>query len=126
MPTGILLPTDELDVAGFAERVETLGYDSLWVSELWTVDAFVVLTRAATVTDSLELGTAIVNVYSRSPATLAQAAATLDRVSGGRARTRDPACDRPHRRGVDSPQRPFRQSRRGVRDCRADRPRGRS
>jgi 5,10-methylenetetrahydromethanopterin reductase len=85
MPTGILVPTDELDVAGFAERAEGLGYDSLWVSELWTVDAFVALTRAAERTDDLRLGTAIVNVYSRSPATLAQAAATLDRVSGGRA-----------------------------------------
>jgi len=85
MPTGVLVPTDELDVAGFAERAESLGYDSLWVSELWTLDAFVALTRAAENTDDLRLGTAIVNVYSRSPATLAQAAATLDGVSGGRA-----------------------------------------
>jgi 5,10-methylenetetrahydromethanopterin reductase len=85
MPTGILVPTDELDVAGFAERAEGLGYDSLWVSELWTIDAFVALTQAAQHTEALRLGTAIVNIYGRSPATLAQAAATLDRVSGGRA-----------------------------------------
>jgi 5,10-methylenetetrahydromethanopterin reductase len=85
MPTGILVPTDERDVAGFAGRVEALGYDSLWVSELWTLDAFVVLTQAAVHTDELRLGTAIVNVYGRSPATLAQAAATLDSAAGGRA-----------------------------------------
>jgi len=85
MPTGILLPNDEPDVAAFAQRVESLGYDSLWTGELWTRDAFVVLTQAAECTDRIRLGTAIANVYGRSPATLAQAAATLDQASGGRA-----------------------------------------
>lgn len=85
MPTGVLVPNDEPDVAAFAERVESLGYDSVWANELWTRDAFVALTRAAGATDGIRLGTAIVNVYARSPATLAQAAATLDRAAGGRA-----------------------------------------
>jgi 5,10-methylenetetrahydromethanopterin reductase len=85
MPTGVLVPNDEPDVAAFAERAESLGYDSVWTNELWTRDAFVALTRAAELTDDVRLGTAIVNIYGRSPATLAQAAATLDRVSGGRA-----------------------------------------
>lgn len=84
MPTGILVPDDESDMATFAERVESLGYDSLWSGELWKRDAFVALTRAAEHTDELDLGTAIVNVYGRSPATLAQAAATLDGASDGR------------------------------------------
>ena len=53
MPTGILLLTDELDVAGFAHRAEALGYDSLWVSELWTLDAFVALTRTTEHTDEM-------------------------------------------------------------------------
>lgn len=83
MPTGILAPTDEGDIPGFAQRAESLGYDSLWVSELWMTDAFVVLTQAASVTTDLDLGTAIINVYGRSPATIAQASATLDRVSDG-------------------------------------------
>ena len=59
MPTGIPVPTDEPDVAGFAGRAEAAGYDSLWVSELWTLDALVALTRAAQHTDGLRLGTAI-------------------------------------------------------------------
>jgi alkanesulfonate monooxygenase SsuD/methylene tetrahydromethanopterin reductase-like flavin-dependent oxidoreductase (luciferase family) len=84
MPTGILVPDGESDMATFAERVESLGYDSLWSGELWKRDAFVALTRAAEHTDELDLGTAIVNVYGRSPATLAQAAATLDGASDGR------------------------------------------
>jgi alkanesulfonate monooxygenase SsuD/methylene tetrahydromethanopterin reductase-like flavin-dependent oxidoreductase (luciferase family) len=82
--TGILVPNDEYDIPAFAERAEDLGYDSVWASELWTRDAFVALTQAAQRTDEIELGTAIVNVYSRSPATLAQAAATLERAAGGR------------------------------------------
>lgn len=86
MTTGILVPHDTPDVAEFAERAESLGYDSLWTGELWTRDAFVVLTEAATRTSEIDLGTGIANVYGRSPATLAQAAATLERVSGGRAR----------------------------------------
>ena len=35
-------------------------------------------------TKRIKLGTGIVNVYSRSPAVLAMAAATLDEISGGR------------------------------------------
>jgi alkanesulfonate monooxygenase SsuD/methylene tetrahydromethanopterin reductase-like flavin-dependent oxidoreductase (luciferase family) len=83
---GILVPNDEPNVASFAERAESLGYHSLWTGELWTRDGFIALTEAATQTEDIDLGTAIANVYGRSPATLAQAAATLDRVSGGRAR----------------------------------------
>lgn len=86
MPTGILVPNDEPDLAVFAERVESLEYDSLWCGELWKRDAFVSLTRAAERTDDIGLGTAIANVYGRSPATLAQAAGTLDDATDGRVR----------------------------------------
>jgi alkanesulfonate monooxygenase SsuD/methylene tetrahydromethanopterin reductase-like flavin-dependent oxidoreductase (luciferase family) len=86
MATGILVPEDQDDVAPFANRAESLGYDALWVTELWGRDAFVALTRAAEQTADLDLGTAIVNVYGRSPATLAQAAATLADDTDGRVR----------------------------------------
>ena len=84
MPTGVLVPGDVDDLAAFASRAESLDYDSVWTGELWGRDSFVALTRAATVTDTVGLGTAIVNVYGRSPATIAQAAATLDDAAGGR------------------------------------------
>jgi alkanesulfonate monooxygenase SsuD/methylene tetrahydromethanopterin reductase-like flavin-dependent oxidoreductase (luciferase family) len=86
MPTGALVPNDHDDVAAFAARAEELDYDSVWTGELWGRDAFVALTRAAEATDSVDLGTAITNVYGRSPATIAQAGATLDEASDGRAR----------------------------------------
>lgn len=86
MATGILVPEDCDDVAAFAERAESLGYDAVWTPELWGRDAFVALTTAAEHTESVDLGTAIVNVYGRSPATLAQAAATIAEETGGRFR----------------------------------------
>jgi alkanesulfonate monooxygenase SsuD/methylene tetrahydromethanopterin reductase-like flavin-dependent oxidoreductase (luciferase family) len=86
MPTGVLVPNDAADVATFAKRAESLGYDSVWGGELWGRDVFVALTRAAEATDDVALGTAIANVYGRSPATLAQAAATLADVAGDRVR----------------------------------------
>lgn len=86
MASGLLIPEDHDDVAAFAERAESLGYDSLWVTELWGRDAFITLTNAAKQTETIDLGTAIVNVYSRSPATLAQAAATLADAADGQVR----------------------------------------
>ncbi|MFC7071788.1 LLM class flavin-dependent oxidoreductase [Halovenus rubra] len=84
MQAGILVPNDADDLAAFAERSETLGYDSVWTGELWGRDSFVALTRAALRTENIHLGTAIVNVYGRSPATIAQAAATLNDAADGR------------------------------------------
>lgn len=86
MATGVLAPVDGYDLADFAERAESLGYDSCWSPELWGRDAFLALATAARATEDIDLGTAIANVYGRTPATLAQAAATLDELSNGRAR----------------------------------------
>lgn len=86
MAAGLLIPEDHDDVATFAERAEALGYDAVWATELWGRDAFIALTVAAERTERIDLGTAIVNVYGRSPATLAQSAATLTDVADGRVR----------------------------------------
>lgn len=85
MPRGILLPSDGgRKATERAIRAEELGYDSVWTPELWGADAFVGLTEIATRTDDVRLGTAIANVFSRSPAVLAMASASVDRVSDGR------------------------------------------
>ena len=81
--TGILFSlTDDLDLVRDAER---LGYESVWAAEGQGKTAFGKLERWATVTDDIGLATGIVNVFSRTPAALAQATATLDRHSDGRA-----------------------------------------
>ncbi|WP_246988442.1 LLM class flavin-dependent oxidoreductase [Halorientalis marina] len=84
MPTGVLLPpADVLDPVGIAQTAESIGYDSVWLPELWGSDAFVQLGVLACETDDVMLGTAIANVFSRSPAVLAMAAATVDDFAGG-------------------------------------------
>jgi alkanesulfonate monooxygenase SsuD/methylene tetrahydromethanopterin reductase-like flavin-dependent oxidoreductase (luciferase family) len=65
----------------FVVRCEALGYDACWTGELWGRDAFVALTAVADAVDELTLGTAIVNVFSRSAAALSAAAASLDEVA---------------------------------------------
>jgi 5,10-methylenetetrahydromethanopterin reductase len=85
MDPGLLLPpADVMDPVGVATTAESLGYGSVWMPELWGSDAFVQLGVVARETDDVRLGTAIANVFSRSPAVLAMAAATVDRYADGR------------------------------------------
>ncbi len=66
-------------------RAEELGYESVWAAEGQGKSAFGKLERWATHTENIGLATGIVNVFSRTPAALAQATATLDAHSNGRA-----------------------------------------
>ncbi len=77
----------KLDYQALCEKVqiaEAAGVHSAWVPEAWGRDAFTILTLLADKTKRINLGTAIVNTYSRTPAALAQHFATLDELSGGR------------------------------------------
>lgn len=76
-----------MDRARVLERVtiaDRVGVDSVWIPEAWGRDCFTLLTQLAERTQRVRLGTGIVNVYSRTPAALAQHFATLDELSGGR------------------------------------------
>lgn len=84
MDVGLMLTVLGDDLAEWAVRAEDRGYDSLWVGELWGENSVVQLTEVATRTDDVTLGSAILNVYSRSPAVLAMTAASMDRVADGR------------------------------------------
>jgi F420-dependent oxidoreductase-like protein len=66
-------------------RLEKAGLDRLWVAEPYGFDAVSLLGYLAARTETVELGSGILNIYSRTPATLLQTAAGLDNVSGGRA-----------------------------------------
>jgi len=72
------------DDPALVRRAEELGYESVWSAEGQGKSAFGKLERWATHTDEIGLATGIVNVFSRTPAALAQAAATLDEHSEGR------------------------------------------
>ncbi|WP_435197428.1 LLM class flavin-dependent oxidoreductase [Natronomonas sp. EA1] len=81
--TGVLFALrDDPELVQYAE---SLGYESAWAAEGQGKTAFGKLERWAVHTDEIDLGTGIVNVFSRTPATLAAAAATLDAHSAGRA-----------------------------------------
>ena len=74
------------ELAEFAERVEELGYDSLWLAdERFYREAYASLAYCATRTRSLQLGVGVTDPYTRHPALTAMAIATLDEISGGRA-----------------------------------------
>ncbi|MGB7292180.1 MAG: LLM class flavin-dependent oxidoreductase [Thermodesulfobacteriota bacterium] len=72
------------EIIDFAQLVEGLGYDSIWVPEMWGRDAFSILSVIALNTKRIKLGTGIVSVFSRTPAIIAQTIATLDEFSEGR------------------------------------------
>lgn len=75
---------DRKNVLRAAEQADELGYDSFWVPEAWGYEAFSLLTEIALHTKRIQIGTGIVNVFSRSPGLLAMHAATLDEISEGR------------------------------------------
>jgi probable F420-dependent oxidoreductase len=60
-----------------------LGYTDLWSAEVDNVDAFTPLVLASQWAPSLRLGTAIVPVYTRGPALIAQSAASASMASAG-------------------------------------------
>src|ERR1700691_4445531 len=67
-----------------AKIADAAGIHSIWVAEAWGRDAFTLLTLLAEHTAHAQLATSIVNVYSRTPAALAQHFGTLDELSEGR------------------------------------------
>lgn len=67
-----------------ALKAEALSYESFVMPETWSYDMMVLLTEIAVRTTRLRVGTGIISIWSRTPATIAMAAATLNLVSGGR------------------------------------------
>ncbi|MFE9459984.1 LLM class F420-dependent oxidoreductase [Streptomyces californicus] len=74
---------DNLAVAQEADR---LGYDVCWAAEAYGSDAPTVLTWVAARTESIDVGSAIMQIPARQPTMTAMTAATLDSLSGGRFR----------------------------------------
>jgi F420-dependent oxidoreductase-like protein len=69
------------------ERVrlaESLGFESAWVTHIAGRESLTVVTAYALATERIRVGTGVVPIYTRTPATMAQTAATVDELSGGR------------------------------------------
>ncbi|WP_327279506.1 LLM class F420-dependent oxidoreductase [Streptomyces sp. NBC_00597] len=76
---------DPRRAADEAAALEAAGLDAVWVAEAWGFDSPTIMGYLAARTERMKIGSAILNVYSRTPALIAQTAAGLDAVSGGRA-----------------------------------------
>ncbi|HZQ15155.1 MAG TPA: LLM class F420-dependent oxidoreductase [Gaiellaceae bacterium] len=76
--------TSPLELVELAREAERLGYSSAWAAEAWGVDAITPLAWLGALTETIGLGTAIMQLPGRSPANAAMTAATLDLLSGGR------------------------------------------
>jgi probable F420-dependent oxidoreductase len=66
------------------QAAEAAGYTDGWPGEVSGNDGFTPVVLAATCTERMRLGTGVVNVFTRGPAVLAQHAAALQELSGGR------------------------------------------
>ena len=85
-PWSLSVPMEELTLADHVkvgQQAEVNGYTDAWSLEVDGVDCFSPLAALALSTN-LRLGTAIANVYTRGPATLAMTAAGLAELAPGR------------------------------------------
>jgi F420-dependent oxidoreductase-like protein len=76
---------DPRRTADIAVQMEQAGVDVLWVAEAYGFDSPTLMGFLAARTERVAIGSAILPLYSRTPALIAQTAAGLDAVSGGRA-----------------------------------------
>jgi len=86
VPTGCFIPTGR-SLERATDRVklaESLGYHSVFVTHIAGRESLTVLTAYALATERIRVGTGVVPIYTRTPATMAQTAATIDELSGGR------------------------------------------
>jgi len=85
LSTQLMYSGNPREAADQVTALERSGLDTVWVAEAYGFDSPTLMGYLAARTETVEIGSAILNVYSRTPGALAQTAAGLDNVSGGRA-----------------------------------------
>jgi len=73
-----------MDIVEFARDVEERGFDTVWLANIFGLDAVGTCALAGWETERIELGTAVTPTYPRHPAALAQQALTTGVACGGR------------------------------------------
>lgn len=115
---GVTIPLMGVSLADhrrYVEEIAELGFTDVWSSEAGAHDAFTPLALTAAWTPQLRLGQAVIPVYTRGPALLAQSIATLCEAAPGRVavgigtssnvivqRWNDIPFDRPYQRTRDT------------------------
>jgi F420-dependent oxidoreductase-like protein len=85
LSTPLMYAGNPREAADQVAALEKAGLDGVWVAEAYGFDSPTLMGYLAARTEQVEIGSAILNVYSRTPGALLQTAAGLDNVSGGRA-----------------------------------------
>jgi F420-dependent oxidoreductase-like protein len=67
-----------------AAELEKVGLDLVWVAEAYSFDAPSFMGYLAAKTERVDIGSAILPIYSRTPTLIAMTAAGIDAISGGR------------------------------------------
>ena len=71
-------------LVALAKEAESLGYDTIWAPEIYGADCFTPLTWIGANTERINLGTSIMQISARTPASAAMHAVSLDYLSNGR------------------------------------------
>ena len=79
---GSLLSVEE--VLQCTQLVAKTKIDSIWIPETWGMENFSMLGAVANNTETQKIGSSIINIYSRSPSTIAMGSVTTDTLSNGR------------------------------------------
>jgi hypothetical protein len=72
---------DPRQAADEVAALESAGLDAVWVAEAYGFDAPTIMGYLAARTERMKIGSGILNVYSRTPALLAQTAAGLPKIA---------------------------------------------
>lgn len=82
--TSLAYAGDPRAAADSVRELEHAGLDTVWVAEAYGFDSPSLMGYLAARTERVEIGSSIINIYSRTPTAIGQTAAGLDNVSGGR------------------------------------------
>jgi len=66
------------------EILSKTDIDTVWIPETWGMEDFSMLSAVSNKTTTQKIGSSIINIYSRSPSSIAMGAATVDTLSDGR------------------------------------------
>ncbi len=71
-------------ITAIAKQADESGYGYLCIPEAWGLEAFSTVGHLLNVTKKIKIGTGVINVYSRSAATIAMGCTTLNQLAPGR------------------------------------------
>ena len=85
--SGVILAADTMgadELLATVQRLETLGYDTAWVTDMYGREIYVTASWLLSQTSRIRIASGIAHIYGRDAIASAQAGRTLSELSGGR------------------------------------------